>query len=49
MKTAIFLPDKIYYEAKETACCMGIPRSKLYLNALVEYFWKKIAKKLLKN
>ena len=37
MKTAISLPDKIYYEAEEAAQNLGITRSALYLNALVEY------------
>jgi hypothetical protein len=40
MKTAISLPDKVFYEAEETARYMGIPRSKLYLNALLEYLEK---------
>jgi metal-responsive CopG/Arc/MetJ family transcriptional regulator len=40
MKTAISLPDKVYYEAEETAHDMGIPRSALYVNALVEYLQK---------
>jgi hypothetical protein len=25
MKTAIFLPGQVFYEAEETACYMGIP------------------------
>ena len=37
MKTAISLPDKIYFEAEETARNLGISRSALYLNALTEY------------
>jgi len=40
MKTAISLPDKIYFEAEETAQNMGISRSALYLNALTEYIKK---------
>jgi hypothetical protein len=40
MKTAISLPDHIFFEAEETAHIMGIPRSKLYLNALLEYLQK---------
>jgi hypothetical protein len=36
MKTAISLPDQVFYAAEKTARYMGIPRSKLYLNALVE-------------
>jgi hypothetical protein len=46
MKTAISLPDQIFYEAEETAHIMGIPRSKLYLNALVEYLEKNNRKKI---
>ena len=37
MKTAISLPDKIYFEAEKTAKNLGISRSALYLNALMEY------------
>jgi hypothetical protein len=37
MKTAISLPDVIYFEAEETARNLGISRSALYLNALTEY------------
>jgi lysyl-tRNA synthetase class I len=37
MKTAVSLPDQIYYEAEKTARCMGVPRSKLYADALSEY------------
>ena len=37
MKTAISLPDTIYFEAEETAQNLGISRSALYLNALTEY------------
>jgi metal-responsive CopG/Arc/MetJ family transcriptional regulator len=37
MKTAISLPDKVYYEAEEAANEMQIPRSVLYVKALVEY------------
>ena len=40
MKTAISLPDKIYLEAEETAQNMGITRSALYCNALIEYIKK---------
>jgi hypothetical protein len=46
MKTAISLPDRVFYEAEETAHIMGIPRSKLYLNALVEYLEKNNRKKI---
>ena len=44
MKTAISLPDKIYFEAEETAQNLGISRSALYLNALTEYL-KKYSRK----
>jgi metal-responsive CopG/Arc/MetJ family transcriptional regulator len=37
MKTAISLPDRIYFEAEEIAQNLGISRSALYLNALIEY------------
>ncbi|MDR3301644.1 MAG: ChpI protein [Spirochaetaceae bacterium] len=46
MKMAISLPDQIYFEAEETAQIMGIPRSKLYLNALIEYLQKNNRKKI---
>jgi hypothetical protein len=46
MKTAISLPDQVFYEAEETARYMGIPRSKLYLNALLEYLEKNNRKKI---
>jgi len=40
MKTAISLPDVIYFEAEKTAQYLGISRSALYLNALTEYLKK---------
>jgi hypothetical protein len=46
MKTAISLPDQVFYEAEDTARYMGIPRSKLYLNALLEYLEKNSRKKI---
>jgi hypothetical protein len=46
MKTAISLPDPVFYEAEETARYMGIPRSKLYLNALLEYLEKNNRKRI---
>jgi metal-responsive CopG/Arc/MetJ family transcriptional regulator len=46
MKTAISLPDQIFYEAEETARYMGIPRSKLYSNALMEYLQKNNRKNI---
>jgi metal-responsive CopG/Arc/MetJ family transcriptional regulator len=46
MKTAISLPDKIYFEAEETAQNLGISRSALYLNALMEYLKKNNRKNI---
>jgi metal-responsive CopG/Arc/MetJ family transcriptional regulator len=46
MKTAISLPDHVFYAAEETARYMGIPRSKLYLTALREYLAKNDRKKI---
>ena len=46
MKTAISLPDKIYFEAEETAQNLGISRSALYLNALTEYLKKNNRKNI---
>jgi len=40
MKTAISLPDSIFFEAEETARNMGISRSELYLNAITDYLKK---------
>jgi len=40
MKTAVSLPDNIFLEAEETAQNMGITRSALYCNALIEYIKK---------
>jgi len=40
MKTAISLPDQVFFEAEETARNMGISRSALYLNALTDYLKK---------
>jgi hypothetical protein len=45
MKTAVSLPDQVYYAAEETARYMGISRSKLYLTALMEYLKKNNRKK----
>jgi len=44
MKTAISLPDKVFFEAEVTAQDLGISRSALYLNALTEYL-KKYSRK----
>jgi metal-responsive CopG/Arc/MetJ family transcriptional regulator len=46
MKTAISLPDRIYFEAEETAQNLGISRSALYLNALTEYLKKNNRKNI---
>jgi metal-responsive CopG/Arc/MetJ family transcriptional regulator len=46
MKTAISLPDQVFYAAEEAARYMGISRSKLYLNALLEYLEKNNRKKI---
>jgi metal-responsive CopG/Arc/MetJ family transcriptional regulator len=46
MKTAISLPDQVFYEAEEAAHNMGIPRSKLYQNALLDYLEKNNRKKI---
>ena len=46
MKTAISLPDRVFFEAEETAQNLGISRSTLYLNALVEYLKKKNRKNI---
>ena len=44
MKTAISLPDKVFFEAEETAQNLGISRSALYVDALTEYL-KKYSRK----
>jgi hypothetical protein len=49
MKTVISLPDRVYYEAEETAHNMGVPRSILYVNALVEYLQKNNRKNITKK
>ena len=40
MKTAISLPDSIFFEAEKTALSLGISRSALYHNALAEFLKK---------
>ena len=40
MKTAISLPDQVFYAAENTAQYLGISRSALYLNALIDYLKK---------
>jgi len=39
-KTAISLPDKVFFAAEETAHNLGISRSALYVDALTEYLEK---------
>ena len=46
MKTAISLPDRVFFEAEETAQNLGITRSTLYLNALTEYLQKNNRKNI---
>ena len=46
MKTAISLPDKIFFEAEKTAEFLGISRSALYLNALTDYLKKNNRKNI---
>jgi metal-responsive CopG/Arc/MetJ family transcriptional regulator len=40
MKTAISLPDRVYFAAEETAEYIGIKRSQLYAMALEEFISK---------
>lgn len=46
MKTAISLPDRVFFEAEEAAQNLGISRSTLYLNALSEYLKKNSRKNI---
>ena len=46
MKTAISLPDRVYFEAEKTAHNLGISRSALYLNALTDYLKKNNRKNI---
>ena len=46
MKTAISLPDSIFYAAEETARYLGISRSALYQNAVTEYLKKNNQKNI---
>jgi len=46
MKTAISLPDVVFFEAEETAQNLGISRSALFLNALTEYLKKNSRKNI---
>jgi metal-responsive CopG/Arc/MetJ family transcriptional regulator len=49
MKTAISLPDRLYCEAEETAKNLGVSRSTLYLNALLDYLEKNNRKNITKK
>jgi metal-responsive CopG/Arc/MetJ family transcriptional regulator len=49
MKTAISLPDRLFFEAEETAKNLGVSRSTLYLNALLDYLAKKNRKNITKK
>ena len=49
MKTAISLPDKLFFEAEETAKNLGVSRSTLYLNALLDYVEKNNRKNITKK
>jgi HSP90 family molecular chaperone len=40
MKTAIYLPDRVFFATEETAQDLGISRSALYVDALTEYLEK---------
>ncbi|MEL7226068.1 MAG: hypothetical protein AAF810_18900 [Cyanobacteria bacterium P01_D01_bin.36] len=40
MKTAISLPDLVFYEAESVAKRLGLSRSELYAKALAEYLRK---------
>ena len=46
MKTAISLPDKVFFAAEETAQTLGISRSALYVDALTEYLKKNSRKNI---
>jgi len=46
MKTAISLPDRVFFEAEEAAQNLGISRSALYLNALTDYLKKNNRKNI---
>ena len=49
MKTAISLPDRLFFEAEETAKNLGVSRSTLYLNALLDYLEKNNRKNITKK
>jgi hypothetical protein len=49
MKTAISLPDRLFFEAEETAKNLGVSRSTLYLNALLDYLEKNNRRNITKK
>ena len=49
MKTAISLPDKLFFKAEETAKILGVSRNTLYLNALLDYLAKNNQKNITKK
>jgi metal-responsive CopG/Arc/MetJ family transcriptional regulator len=49
MKTAISLPDRLFFEAEEAAKNLGVSRSTLYLNALLDYLEKNNRKNITKK
>jgi metal-responsive CopG/Arc/MetJ family transcriptional regulator len=46
MKTAISLPDRLFFESEETAKNLGVSRSTLYRNALLDYLEKNNRKNI---
>jgi len=37
MKTAVSLPDEVFYEAERVAQSLGVSRSQLYASAIAEF------------
>lgn len=37
MKTAVSLPDQVFYEAERVAQSLGVSRSQLYASAIAEF------------
>ena len=46
MKTAISLPDKVFFAAEDAAQEMGISRSSFYVNAITDYLEKNNGKRI---
>ena len=46
MKTAVSLPDTVFFAAEETARLLGLSRSALYLKALAEFLKKNNQKNI---